>query len=431
MESVKASIGDHLLLKLKGGLEIRGTLMPRYGYADDRHITIKLGNGYNIGILVSRIEGVTVEKRGTFEPSKPSEASFKSGGEVLILGTGGTIASRIDYRTGAVTSVLTPSELYSSVPELGDIAKLDTEVLFNILSENMTPSRWDEMAKRVGRAVKDGYRGIVIAHGTDTMHYTSAALSFALENLPVPVVLVGAQRSSDRPSSDAATNLLGAVTVAAMADFSGVYIAMHKGLSDDVIAVHSGVKVRKNHTSRRDAFQSVNSRPAALVHLKGLRIIKNLELPPRRDGHQDFSVKSNFDERAFLVKYFPGMSGEIIDHLVEIGYRAIILEGTGLGHVGKPLHESIGSAIDKGVFIGMTSQCLWGRVRMTVYDTGRDLLRMGVIPLEDILPEVAVVKAMWLLGQGATFEDMVKLMPMNMRGEVSGRSLISYEHGRT
>ncbi|MGC8555655.1 MAG: Glu-tRNA(Gln) amidotransferase subunit GatD, partial [Conexivisphaera sp.] len=310
-------------------------------------------------------------------------------------------------------------------PGLSDLARLDTELLFNILSENMTPDHWSAIAERVGRAVYDGYRGIIITHGTDTMHYTAAALSFSLEGLPVPVVLVGAQRSSDRPSSDASSNLKGAVLAASRGDFSGVYVAMHRNLSDREIAVHLGVRVRKNHTSRRDAFQSVNSKLAAVVDLASMEVRRLMDLPPRGDPGS-LRVRPRFDRRAFLLKYFPGMGGDVVDAIVDAGYRAIILEGTGLGHVGRGIHESIRRAVERGVFVGMTSQCIWGSVRMTVYDTGRDLLRIGVVPLGDMLPEVALVKAMWLLGQGAGPEDMRALMPSNMRGEVSERRQIDY-----
>ena len=423
-----ASIGDKVRLVLDDGSSITGILMPRYEHADKEHITLKLENGYNIGVRVSRVKSILIVERG--EPiggrRDVEEAKFISGGDVLILGTGGTIASRVDYRTGAVTAVLTPDDLYSLIPELKSIASIDTEVLFNILSENMSPEHWVKIATRVAKAVGEGYKGVVIAHGTDTMHYTASALSFALEDLPIPVVLVGSQRSSDRPSSDAALNLIAAVAVASKASFSGVYVAMHAGLSDDVVAIHRGVKVRKNHTSRRDAFQSINCSPVALVDRNGgIRVIsKGL---PKRGEPRDLKLRARFSRDAFLLKFFPGLRGEVIDFLVSRGYRALIIEGTGLGHVSRELFPSISGALEKKVFVGMTSQCIWGRVRLTVYDTGRDLLRMGVVPLHDMLPETALVKAMWLLGLGYDYEELVDLMPRNLRGEISERSLIKYD----
>jgi len=429
LEGAGMRVGDEVELTLSDGGSIAGVLMPRYEHADCEHITVKLRNGYNAGVAVSRIVGIRMIGRPSPEPeevSQPSRPPSIPRGDVIIIGTGGTIASRIDYRTGAVTPVFRPEDLYSRVPGLGDIAKVQTDVLFNILSENMTPDHWTAIAERIGRAVSDGYRGIIITHGTDTMHYTAAALSFSLEGLPVPVILVGAQRSSDRPSSDASSNLRAAVLAASRGEFSGVYIAMHRNLSDHEIAIHPGVKVRKNHTSRRDAFQPVNSRLAAVVDLRSMGIEMLADLPPRGDPGS-LRVRAGFDRRAFLLKYFPGMDGGVIDNLVDRGYRAIILEGTGLGHVGKYVHESIHGAIERGVFVGMTSQCIWGSVRMTVYDTGRDLLKMGVVPLEDMLPEVALVKAMWLLGQGVGPDEMRTLMPSNLRGEISRRRLVEYE----
>lgn len=415
-----------MVLTLRDGSKISGVIMPRYEHADPDHITIKLSNGYNVGVRASKVkEVILVKSRGLVTGGVEEKTRFASGGDVLILGTGGTIASRVDYRTGAVTAVLTPDDLYSLIPELKGITRIDTEILFNILSENMTPEHWSRIATRVAEAVREGYKGVVIAHGTDTMHYTASALSFALEGLPIPVVLVGSQRSSDRPSSDAALNLIAAVSVAAKAGFSGVYVAMHAGVSDDVVALHKGVKVRKNHTSRRDAFQSVNSSPVALIDRRGRIKITSRDLPPR-GGAGSFRLRSSFSRKAFLLKFFPGVSGEVIDFLVGNGYKAIVLEGTGLGHVSRELFPSLSRAIENRVFIGMTSQCMWGRVRMTVYDTGRDLLRIGVTPLEDMLPETALVKAMWLLGQGYGYEDVVRLMRKNLRGEISGRNPIEY-----
>jgi hypothetical protein len=183
--------------------------------------------------------------------------------EVTLLGTGGTIASRLDYRTGAVIPAFTPGELYGAVPELADICNLTTRKLFGVFSENMAKEQYLALARSIGEEIEAGADGIVIGHGTDTMGYTAAAMSFALQELPVPVVIVGAQRSADRPSSDAATNLTGAVVAAAKAPFAEVALAMHATSSDNAILLHRGTKVRKCHTSRRDAFKSINADPLA------------------------------------------------------------------------------------------------------------------------------------------------------------------------
>ncbi|MEM4340856.1 MAG: Glu-tRNA(Gln) amidotransferase subunit GatD, partial [Candidatus Nitrosocaldus sp.] len=277
---------------------------------------------------------------------------------------------------------------------------------------------WSIIAERVGEKIYEGYDGIVIAHGTDTMHYTSSALSFALQNLPVPVVLVGAQRSSDRPSSDAAANLIGASLFAANADASGVFIVMHNGKSDDRIAVHIGTRVRKNHTSSRDAFKSIDTEPIALVDVDSSRIDMMLELNVRRrrDKARRPIVRTRFNEHVALIKFYPGLDPSMIEHLISKGYRGLVLEGTGLGHVSKGCFNAIRDAIDSNMLVCMTSQCIWGRLRMTVYETGRDLLSMGVVPL-DMLPETALVKVMWVLANSSSMDEAKSMLLSNMAME--------------
>jgi glutamyl-tRNA(Gln) amidotransferase subunit D len=261
----------------------------------------------------------------------------------------------------------------------------------------------------------------VIAHGTDTMAYTSAALSFALQNLPVPVILVGAQRSSDRPSSDAATNLIGAVKAAGEAPFSEVGLAMHETISDKAIIIHRGTKVRKCHTSRRDTFKSINGFPIAKV--KNLQIIMQTNEYQQRNIKKKLLLKPNFSEKVSLVKFYPGFEPSVIDYYVHKGIKGILLEGSGLGHVSKFCFDSIKNAINKGVLVALASQCIWGRVNMNVYDTGRDLLSFGVIPLDDMFPETGLVKLMWVLGQTEDTEEAKKLLKTNIAGEFSPRTL--------
>lgn len=253
------------------------------------------------------------------------------------------------------------------------------------------------------------------------MAYTAAALSFALQNLPVPVILVGSQRSADRPSSDAATNLIGAVAAAAKAPFAEVAIAMHETPSDTAIAIHRGTKARKCHTSRRDAFKSVNATPIARVQNQQITMLTDAYTP--RDKKRRLTLKPNFNEKVALIKFYPNMNPAIIEWHVENGYKGIILEGTGLGHVSNTCQNAIKKAIDKGVIAAMTSQCIWGRVNMNVYDTGRDLQALGVIPLEDMLPETALVKLMWIFGQTQNPEEAKTLLKTNIAGEFSPRTL--------
>lgn len=419
---VGAKVGDLLRVRKRGGAVYEGVLVPRFEYGDPECIVLKLRSGYNVGLKVEK--GDVIEKLGegvkpAYKP-QPLPKAVAGLPRVSIVSTGGTIASRVDYRTGAVTPALRAEDLYSMVPELADIADINTRVLFSIFSEDMTPSHWTKIAVEVASELENGVRGVVVAHGTDTMGYTAAALSFALQNLPAPVILVGAQRSSDRPSSDAALNLVGAVAAAVQAPFGEVAVAMHRGLSDDEVAVYRGTRVRKCHTSRRDAFKPVNSDPLGVVRGGVYRQLSGDYKP--RSPLGELRVQPRFSEKAVLVKYHPGFNPEIIERLLDMGFKGIILEGTGLGHVGSVCLKALERAKDMGVFVGMTSQCIWGRVNMNVYYTGRDLQRAGVVPLEDMLAETAVVKLMWVLAQTEELKEVRRLMLTKVAGEMSHRT---------
>ncbi|MEM0286271.1 MAG: Glu-tRNA(Gln) amidotransferase subunit GatD, partial [Candidatus Methanomethyliaceae archaeon] len=411
------NIGDKIIIKTDKA-SFSGILMPRSEIGDDKHIVIKLEDGYNIGLSIDSIN--FIEKIPQEIPSKSIQIMTKfmpNLPNIAIISTGGTIASRVDYRTGAVSPALTAQDLYQSIPELGDIANINTEILFSILSENILPNYWTEMAKTIKKYIDKDMDGIVLTHGTDTMGYTAAALSFSLRNLPIPVILVGSQRSSDRPSSDAYLNLKTAVLVAAKAPFAEVGVLMHSNISDDELIVHRGTKVRKMHTSRRDAFQSINSIPLAKIRNGNIEVYK-----PYKNRGGNLELKAEFENKVALIKCFPGMPSEIFDFLIEKKYRGIVLEGTGLGHAPEYVFSKIKRAIDNGIVIVMTSQCLFGRVNMNVYSTGRILLSMGVIPGEDMLPETALVKLMWVLAQTNDFNEIKELMLSNIAGEISERS---------
>ncbi|MDV3243936.1 MAG: Glu-tRNA(Gln) amidotransferase subunit GatD [Nitrososphaerales archaeon] len=421
LRKARASVGDVLEVTTDWG-SISGTLVPRYEYDDDWHVVLKLPSGYNVGLDVSRLRTAKVKAKGekpAFEPP-PAPRSKAKLPRVLIIGTGGTIASRVDYRTGAVRPAVSAGELYALIPELSEIARIEPEILFSIYSENMEPLNWTKLARRVARAVAEGVHGIVVTHGTDTLGYTAAALSFALQGVPIPVVLTAAQRSSDRPSSDAAGNLIGAASVAARASFSGVYVAMHLSESDDGIAIHRGTRVRKNHTSARDAFESVGVPLAAVWRSSGLEQV-DASLPDRR-GKAGYRAKARFEARVALLKFYPSMPTLLIDNLRKAGTKAIVLEGSGLGHVNSRNIAAVRNFAAKGRLVFMTSQCINGRVDMNVYDTGRDLLAAGAIPLEDMLAETALVKAMWVLGNSRNMDEAKKLMTKNLAGEMTPRT---------
>ena len=414
LKSNNIVVGDSV--KILSDLTYSGIVMPRYEHSDDKHIVLKLNSGYNVGLEIEKIKKVEKNEKIQKIIEKNEKIEHSQGlPKILLLSTGGTIASKIDYRTGAVTPVLTAEELNSSVPELAKIANIDAQVLFSEYSENIMPEHWLGIAKKVNEFEKSDYSGIIIAHGTDTMHYTSSFLSFALAGFPIPIVLVGSQRSSDRASSDAALNLIGATKFITESNPKGVYIVMHQDENDDTIACHLGTRVRKNHTSKRGAFQTIGDNPAFIIAEN--QILKNFSKDYFKiNGYQP---KINLDTKVALVKYHPGYNPNLLNQIIEMGFKGIIFEGTGLGHIGKTMYESVKKANEKGIFLGMTSQCIDGRVRMTVYESGRDLLDLGIIPLENMIPEVALVKAMWVFGNYQDSEEIKKIMLQNIASELT------------
>lgn len=424
LNKAEAKVGDRIRIVREKDETIEGILMPRLHSGDENDsIVVKLKTGYNIGIRVSDKIQLTVIGEGV-EPHftrPPLPEQTRSLPKISIISTGGTIASKVDYRTGAVKPALDAEDIYSVVPELGKIANVNAIFLSNIFSENIGPQQWSLIASTVQQQIINGAEGVVIAHGTDTLGYTAAALSFALNNPPVPVILVGSQRSSDRPSSDAAANLMAATATAAKLPFAEVAVAMHDWISDQKIAIHLGTRVRKCHTSRRDAFESPNSTPLAYYDLTNQTLeIKNNNLQNRKTA-QGWSIKPKFNPNVALIKFYPGISVGIIDWAIATGYKGIVIEGTGLGHVAETLFPSIERAINEGIVVTMCSQCIWGTVNMNVYSTGRDLLRIGVIPLTDMLAETALAKMMWAFENEPDAEGVKKLMTTNLRGEISTR----------
>ncbi len=422
LERYGVEVGDVIEVNT-GTRKIVGTLVPRYIYDDEFHIVLKLPNGYNIGLDARKILSLKLVKKGeqpAFKVPEPPRTR-EDLPRVAVISTGGTIASRVDYRTGAVHPAISAKELYALVPELSSIARIDPEVFMSIYSENVEPDHWSRLAKRVEEAVNEGYDGIVITHGTDTMGYTAAALSFALEGIPVPVVIVGAQRSSDRPSSDAALNLIAAVDFASKANLSGVYVAMHYGKSDDIIAFHLGTRVRKNHTSSRDAFKSIGTAPAALWQEGNVSLMLNF-LPTRKEVGR-FVSKPKFDGSVSLLKFYPNMQENFLRAVLGCGIKAVVVEGSGLGHINSRNIKHLTEFINKGGFVFMASQCIWGRVNMNVYETGRDLLNSGVVPLATMISETAYVKAMWALANSSSREEVIDLMRRNIAHEYLERTL--------
>ncbi|WP_297438975.1 Glu-tRNA(Gln) amidotransferase subunit GatD [Thermococcus sp.] len=422
MDENNIRVGDYIrIVKVYKGEETvyEGRVMSPYELSEGETLTIKLDNGYNVGILIDGIKRVElIERPGIPETISFQEVFPKKQGlpNVTILGTGGTIASRIDYKTGAVHPAFTAEELAKAVPEIFEIANITPKLLMNILSEDMKPEYWARVAREVADALNSGEDGVVIAHGTDTLAYTAAALSFMLRNLSKPVVLVGAQRSSDRPSSDAAMNLTCSVRMAT-ADFGGVTVVMHGETGDTYCLAHRGTKVRKMHTSRRDAFRSINDVPIAKVWPEGK--VEFLGEDHKKRGKSEVVVDDRMETKVALVKAFPGMSPGIIDFLVDEGYKGLVIEGTGLGHVPTYVIDTLKRATEEGVTVCMTSQCIYGRVNLNVYSTGRRLLKAGVVPCEDMLPETAYVKLMWVLGHTNDPGEAREMMLTNYAGEIT------------
>lgn len=427
LKAIGAGIGDFVKVESKNTI-YEGSLMPRLESDDEHHIVLKLRNGYNLGVTfnaLTRVKRIGEADKPEFSP--PPLPSIKKGlPRVSIVSTGGTIASRVDYTTGGVHAAISSRDLLSIVPELSDFAAVEADILYSVFSEDINSRHWTGMATMVLEKVNAGVAGIVITHGTDTLGYSAAALSFSLRNLPVPVILVGSQRSSDRPSSDAATNLVGVVTAAVNAPFAEVVLGMHETTSDTGVVFHRGTKVRKLHTSARYAFQSVNVRPLAKVAEGKVEMFEN-DYRRRNDG--TLKIINGFEEKTGLVKFYPGLQPNLVEWYVDEGYKGLILEGTGLGHVSTRLFEVIDRAIKAGLYVGMTSQCIWGRLNMNVYTTGRMLQRLGVEPLGDMLPETAYVKLMWALANSKDLESAKVLMQKNIAGEYSDRTLYTGRFG--
>ncbi len=401
--------------------KFEGTVLPRAENDDDRHIVLKIVTGYNIGVAVDTIREMqeTGYKKAKYQIPEKEFPYSDDKPNVKLFGTGGTIASRLDYRTGAVIPAFSPGELYGAVPELADICNMTTEKLFAVFSENMGPMQYKVLAKAIADEIEQGIDGIIVGHGTDTLHHTAAALNYMIQELPVPVVLVGSQRSSDRPSSDAALNLIHAAYTAGHSDIAEVFVCMFGPTSDEYGFLHRGTRVRKMHSSYRSTFRTIGDIPLATVVRGRVKMLKTPYNRRRRD--KKCIVKPFFEEKVSLVYYYPNMQPDIIDSLVENGYRGIVIAGTGLGHVNKPLYPAIKRAIDKGVAVYMTVQTLWGYVHMYVYDTGRDLLASGIIPAGNMLPEVAYIKLGWALGQTDDLEEVKDIMLSPVNDDITER----------
>lgn len=408
-----------------------GQLMPKPSSGNPEILVVKLDSGYNIGVKTDDIK--LVEKNDGGDRELESVEHSEDQDNILVLHTGGTIASRVSYEEGGVKPAFDPEELLEMYPEIGEEANIHSEVVAQMLSEDMEPEHWQQVARTIDE-VKDDYDGIIVGHGTDTMAYTGAALKLMLQNIDTGVLLVGAQRSSDRPSSDASINMYSAVKFLKETEFQGIGVCMHESSDDRYCNILNAAKIRKMHTSRRDAFKPINSEIIGRVDYQKDRV----DLDDKKASVETYSLKENIERNVGVLKVRPGMKPDEIDFLIEQDYDGVVIEGTGLGHMPvnsfdeytehhKQILEKLDELADKSLVV-MSSQCLNGRVNMNVYDAGLKIQEAGVIQAEDMHPELAYVKLMWSLGNADSREDAKDLFKSNIAGELKPRSHYSEEN---
>ncbi|AOV94800.1 hypothetical protein AQV86_02640 [Nanohaloarchaea archaeon SG9] len=419
-EEKDIEVGDRIKVKDREGL-----LMPKPDTGDSEIINLKLDSGYNIGLEPEKVE--LVEKKESEGLKRPEVTHSEDKPDVLILHTGGTIASRVSYKEGGVKPAFEPEDLVQMYPELDEEVNIHSEVIAQMLSEDMEPAHWQEIAEKIDE-VQGEYDGIIVGHGTDTMSYTGAALTLMLQGLDTGVMLVGSQRSSDRPSSDASMNVYCASKFLTETEFSGVGICMHETSSDNWCNILPAAKARKMHTSRRNAFSQINAEKIGRINYKSGEIKKNFE---KED--EEYELRPELDDNVGMIRIRPGMRPEEVDFLIEQDYNGVIIEGTGLGHMpvnafdDKTQHhdrilEKLSELADDAVVV-MSSQCLNGRVDMNIYSAGIKIQEAGVISAQDMHPELAYVKLMWSLGQASDREEAEEIFQENYSGEISKRSM--------
>lgn len=438
--------GDRVKIVTKKGVE-EGLLMP----SADNIILIKLDNGYNTGFDKKEVKKISVvnknlqkrkESKKQHSEKNISKGNTKVTGTkitdknlptIAVLHTGGTIASKVDYRTGAVVSAFGPEELINMFPELKEIANIHSELISQMWSDDLRFKHFSLIAQKIQEQIKKGVKGIIIGIGTDNLAVASAALAFIIEQAPIPIILVGAQRSSDRGSSDAGMNLICAAEFITKTDFAGVAICMHENEEDKNCLILPACKTYKLHSSRRDAFKAVNTVALATIDYKAREIkFKLTDYSKRAD---QLIIKPKMEEKVGLLKIHVNMFPKQFEFFAENKYKGLIIEGTGLGHtpgqvpnpecdIHKKIYPAIKKLVNSGCVVVMTTQCLFGSVNLNVYDKGRDLLNLGIISGKDMLSNTALVKLSWLLANYP--RDKVKeLIAENLRGEINNQ--IAYQ----
>jgi glutamyl-tRNA(Gln) amidotransferase subunit D len=413
--------GDSVRITTKDEI-FEGIVMPRPKLYDENILVLKLKSGYNTGIDKKRITSIEVlkeykqvaipSKKIPFNPNLPT---------VVIISTGGTISSKVDYTTGGVVAKYDADDLIAMCPELSNIANIKTAPIMAKMSEDFTPKDWIEIAKEAKKHLDDdNISGVVITQGTDTMHFTTAALSFMLQELNKPVIVTGSQRSIDRPSSDAFMNLVCSVNAACNFEGVGVFLCMHATSSDDYCYLHLGTKVRKMHTLRRDSFRSINARPVAKVFIERNKIeILSDKYLMRPEEEKSAKIIAHFEKKTALLYVYPGIDENIIDFYKDNDFKGIVIAATALGHVPNNLIPKLKELIDKNIPVIISTQTLYGRVDPLVYTALRELsINLGCIFAEDMMPEVSYVKLGWILSQTRDVKEIAKLMHKNFAYEI-------------
>ncbi len=423
----KIKVWSEIVVTKENGAHFQGILLPRSAFTAPNFITLRvLDTGYNIGIEITEktIFQHLGYSKGNYRLPAINVKRKESLPDVVLLGTGGTVASRLDYRTGAVLPAFTPEELFAAVPEIQSRVNLTPRTLFEILSENFKPEFWVKTAEEIAKEVDSRADGIIIGHGTDTMAYTGSALSYFLHNLPIPVIILGSQRSSDRPSSDAAINLLNAATVAGYADIGEVLISMMGSTSHKADYLHRPTRVRKMHSSRRDTFRSLSVPPVGKIDWQ-TQEISYFSPVKCRAKHEDFRLDAQIDEKVAILYFYPGMNPDMLHSVIDLGYHGVVMIGTGLGHVSSDFYPALERAQEECIPIVMVVQPLYGFAHLRVYETGREMLARGVIEGGNMLPEAAYPKLAYVLGHTgfppSSLEEVKTLMQTNFVGEITNR----------
>lgn len=423
LEIEKVGVWSQVRVK-KGDANYEGVILPRSEHTSEGYLVLKVDTGYNVGIKIT--DDTTIEEYGYKEGKyklPDVDVKFKEGlPNVTLLGTGGTVASRLDYRTGAVLPAFTPEELFSAVPELIDICNLTPKKIYSLLSENFQPEYWAKTAEAVMKEFESGTNGVIIGHGTDTMSYTGSALSFMFQNQAAPIVIVGSQRSSDRPSSDGPLNIINASTIAGYVDLAETVVCMHGGTNDSYNLIHRGTRVRKMHSSRRDAFRTLSDIPLGVIDANQ-KVTFLKDDVKRRGDISDMWVDTKIDPKVAMLYFYPGMDPDMLHSVIDNEYHGVIFIGTGLGHVNTDMYPALERAQEEEIPICIVVEPLYGFTNLRVYETGRDMLARGVFEGANMIPCTAYAKMIWTLGHSRDVKEVEKIMTTNIAGEITDREL--------